>query len=111
MTEPVNISGLIASCAASLPDRPAIVDGERTITFKQLEAEVALLAAGWDMTRRAAGQWERALELSERAYEVSPEVMGRVLCQLWERIGAETGESPERSEAFTKVQSMFACSP
>lgn len=46
MTEPVNISGLIASCAASLPDRPAVVDGERTITFKQLEAEVALLAAG-----------------------------------------------------------------
>ncbi|NTU55488.1 MAG: hypothetical protein HGA79_04495 [Anaerolineales bacterium] len=58
-----------------------------------------------------AGQWERALDLSEDAYEFSPEFMGRVICQLWERIGAETGESPERSEAFTKVQSMFACSP
>jgi tetratricopeptide (TPR) repeat protein len=57
------------------------------------------------------GQWERALDLSEDAYEFSPEFMGRVICQLWERIGAETGESPERSEAFTKVQSMFACSP
>lgn len=58
-----------------------------------------------------AGQWERALELSERAYEVSPEGLGRVICQLWERIGAETGESQERSAAFVEVQSMFACSP
>lgn len=58
-----------------------------------------------------AGRWGRALELSERAYEVSPEGLGRVICQLWERIGAETGESQERSDAFVKVQSMFACSP
>jgi hypothetical protein len=58
-----------------------------------------------------AGQWERALDLSERAFEFSPEFMGRVICQLWERIEAETGESPERSDAYAKVQSMFACSP
>jgi hypothetical protein len=58
-----------------------------------------------------AGQWEQALKLSERAYDVSPEVMGRVICQLWERIGAETGESRERSDAFVEIQSMFACSP
>jgi hypothetical protein len=57
------------------------------------------------------GQWGRSLELSEEVYQVSPEVMGRVICQLWERIGAETGESPERSETLTEIQSMFACSP
>lgn len=57
-----------------------------------------------------AGQWERALELSKRAYEVSPQTMGRVICQLWERIGAETAQSPERSEALEQVRRMFACS-
>lgn len=46
MAEPANISALIASCAASQPDRPAVIDGGRTITFRDLEAEVALLAAG-----------------------------------------------------------------
>ncbi|GAB4444604.1 MAG: hypothetical protein OHK0041_01050 [Anaerolineales bacterium] len=56
-----------------------------------------------------AGQWERALELSKRAYEVSPQTMGRVICQLWERISAETGESLER-DALEQVRSMFACS-
>jgi hypothetical protein len=57
-----------------------------------------------------AGRWERAVELSERAYEVSPEVMGRVLCELWERVEAETGEGPDRAGALLEVQSMFACS-
>ena len=46
MAEPANISALIASCAASIPDRPAVIDGDRTISFRDLEAEVALLAAG-----------------------------------------------------------------
>jgi hypothetical protein len=57
-----------------------------------------------------AGQWERALELSKRVYEVSPEVMGRVICQLWERVEVETGEGPSRAEALLEVQTMFACS-
>jgi tetratricopeptide (TPR) repeat protein len=53
------------------------------------------------------GQWEGALELSERVYEVSPEVMGRVLCQLWERIEAETDEGPGRAEALDEVKRIF----
>jgi len=56
------------------------------------------------------GQWQRALELSQRAYEVSPQTMGRVICQLWERIVAETAEGLERSEVLKQIRSKFACS-
>jgi hypothetical protein len=57
------------------------------------------------------GRWERAMELSVMGYEYSPEVMGRVLCQLWERIEAETGQSLERDAALAEVQTMFICNP
>ena len=55
------------------------------------------------------GDWERAVDLSVRSYEVSQEVMGRMLCRLWRRIGAETTPSLERSAALEKIQNMFAC--
>jgi hypothetical protein len=58
-----------------------------------------------------AGDWERAIEYSKVSYKVSKEYVGPLLCRLWERVEAETAESPERSEALTEVQSMFACSP
>lgn len=46
MPDPRNISELISSCAAAVPDRPAVIDGARTISFKELELEISLLAAG-----------------------------------------------------------------
>ena len=55
------------------------------------------------------GEWELALELSNKAYEVSPEIVGRMLCRLWRRIGEETTSSLERSAALEKIQNMFAC--
>jgi hypothetical protein len=55
------------------------------------------------------GQWDRAVELSERANEVSAELVGPMLCRLWKRIGAETAESAERSAALSKVRSIIAC--
>ena len=58
-----------------------------------------------------AGQWGRAVELSQQVNEVSPEIMSRVLCRLWRRVGAETTQSPERTDALAEIQSMFACSP
>jgi len=42
-----NISSLISELAASMPDSPAVIDGDRTISFRELEAEIALLAAGF----------------------------------------------------------------
>ena len=42
-----NISSLITELAASMPDRPAVRDGGRTISFRELEAEISLLAAGF----------------------------------------------------------------
>ena len=46
MADPVNISTLIAGCAAAMPDRPAVIHRGRSFTFRELEADVALLAAG-----------------------------------------------------------------
>ena len=42
-----NISSLITELAASMPDSPAVIDGDRTISFRELEAEISLLAAGF----------------------------------------------------------------
>ena len=58
-----------------------------------------------------AGDWDKAIEYSRVSYKVSKEYVGPLLCQLWKRVEAETGQSPGRSEALAKVQSMFACSP
>ncbi|MCX5793175.1 MAG: fatty acid CoA ligase family protein [Elusimicrobia bacterium] len=41
-----DISSLIAELAVSIPNRPAVIDGEKTINFRDLEADIALLAAG-----------------------------------------------------------------
>lgn len=59
------------------------------------------------------GEWQRALELSKESYQASQEdeVVGRLLCLLWERIETETPEGTERTEALSEVKSMFACNP
>lgn len=41
-----NISSLIAGLAASIPDNKAVIDGPRSLTFRELDAEISLLAAG-----------------------------------------------------------------
>ena len=41
-----NISSLISGLAAAMPDDPAVMDGKRGVSFKDLEAEISLLAAG-----------------------------------------------------------------
>lgn len=56
-----------------------------------------------------AGKWDRAFELSRVSYKVSPEFVGAMLCRLWKRIGAETGESPERSETIEKIRTLIVC--
>ncbi len=56
------------------------------------------------------GKWERAVELSLQSFDES-ELMGAPLCQLWERVEAETVESPERTAALEEIQSEFNCNP
>lgn len=46
MTPPSNISALIAAQAAARPAQPAVIYRGRAVTFGELEADVALLAAG-----------------------------------------------------------------
>jgi acyl-CoA synthetase (AMP-forming)/AMP-acid ligase II len=46
MPDPNNISSLISELAASRPDSLAVIDGDRTISFRDLESEISLLAAG-----------------------------------------------------------------
>ena len=63
------------------------------------------------------GQWERAVNLSAQAHEISKEYMGPMLCRLWKRIGAGTTDGLEsdalseskRSAALSKIESMIAC--
>jgi hypothetical protein len=55
------------------------------------------------------GEWERAVELSKEAYEVSQDIMGPMLCRLWRRIGEETAPGLERSGALSEIESIFAC--
>jgi len=56
-----------------------------------------------------AGEWDRALEYSKVSYKVSKEYVGPLLCKLWNRIEADTAESPERSDALNQFQGMVAC--
>jgi hypothetical protein len=58
-----------------------------------------------------AGNWARAMELSKKAHAVSERIVGQMLCQLWKRIEAETGEDPGRGDALSQAQSMFICNP
>lgn len=46
MTGLKNISSLISELAAALPDSPAVIDGKRTVSFRELDSEISLLAAG-----------------------------------------------------------------
>jgi len=55
------------------------------------------------------GQWGRAMESSIGVYEFSRGELGRMLCRLWNRIMAETAQSPERDATLVKIRSMFAC--
>jgi len=58
------------------------------------------------------GEWDRAIKLSEKAYEFSPDPVGAMLCQLWEKIGAETSASSAgRSVTLSKVSEKFGCNP
>jgi len=55
------------------------------------------------------GNWPKALELSKVSYKVSKDYVGPLLCRLWNRIGAGTTVSVERSDALNKIQQMLAC--
>ncbi len=46
MPELKNISSLISELAAAIPDSPAVIDGARTISFRDLDLEISRLAAG-----------------------------------------------------------------
>jgi hypothetical protein len=56
-------------------------------------------------------EWSKAVELSQKAYESNPQLVGPMLCRLWRRIGDETAQSEERSAALEKIQTMGACNP
>jgi len=58
-----------------------------------------------------AGEWLRAVELSQEAYKSSPQYVGPMLCRLWRRIDAETVEGPERRAALSQIQNMSTCNP
>ncbi len=59
-----------------------------------------------------AGEWERAVELSQESYKVSKDYVGPLLCRLWERVETETTAGVEGGEALlSEARSKFGCSP
>ncbi|GAB4505037.1 MAG: hypothetical protein Fur0043_20320 [Anaerolineales bacterium] len=57
------------------------------------------------------GEWEKALRLSQDSYQVSRNVMGPLLCRLWERIEETTPASLQKAEVVRQVVTMFVCNP
>ncbi len=55
------------------------------------------------------GEWQRAFELSQVSYRVSKEVVGPLLCRLWQRLEAETPSSAGREMILQQVRTKFAC--
>jgi hypothetical protein len=53
--------------------------------------------------------WENAGQLSVSAKRVSPSYMVPLLCPLWERIAAETSNSPEKEEVLSLVITDLGC--
>jgi hypothetical protein len=56
-----------------------------------------------------AGNWARAIELSDESYRVSRSYVGPILCRLWQRIERETGRNAGQEAALAEVKSMFSC--
>ncbi|HLF75789.1 MAG TPA: hypothetical protein VI524_15635 [Anaerolineales bacterium] len=56
-----------------------------------------------------AGEWDRAIKLSQESYRVSKEYVGPLLCRLWDRIETETTEGTERSASLDTIRDMLAC--
>jgi hypothetical protein len=56
-----------------------------------------------------SGQWERALELSQESFKVTP-LMQRPLCALWQRIG-ENAPQDGRAQAVQQAETVLSCQP
>lgn len=55
------------------------------------------------------GDWRRALELSKEEFTRSPNFAGPLLCKLWSRIAANTGESKEKELVLLEIKTKFGC--
>lgn len=58
-----------------------------------------------------AGNWDKAVELSQISYKISKNFVGPPLCKLWNRIARETQETPEQKVTMEIVQNKFECLP
>lgn len=54
------------------------------------------------------GRWQDALEQTRIAAEVSP-AMPAVLCRLWQRIAAQSGNTPEQQAALLSAAGQLGC--
>jgi hypothetical protein len=58
-----------------------------------------------------AREWDRAIELSKEAHQASPEIVGEMLCRLWERVRAEAAPGVGRNVALAEIRRLFTCNP
>ncbi len=54
-----------------------------------------------------AGEWDRALEWSESARSAEPKKTKAYFANLWEIIGRDAPDSPEKADAFARAEALF----
>jgi hypothetical protein len=57
------------------------------------------------------GDWEKALEYSQVSYKVSKNVVGPLLCRLWDRIDRDVPALPEKEDFVIQAKTLFVCNP
>ena len=58
-----------------------------------------------------AGDWGKAIELSDVSYRVSEAYVGPLLCRLWDRIVSDTDTAAEKQSAVNQARKKFNCAP
>ncbi len=57
------------------------------------------------------GNWGRAQRLSIQSYSFSPSNVGQLLCGLWDRMAANTPDTPEKQSTVQTLQKRIGCYP
>jgi len=56
-----------------------------------------------------AGAWDYARDLTLSSYRISKNVMGPLLCRLWDRIDRQTATSARKQTAVEEIKMKIAC--
>ncbi len=99
-----------ADLASQFEDWPAVVKlGDEA----NQQGYTAILGTEWIPFIKGyahSGDWSTAVNLTQQATELTGE-LSPYLCSVWQTIDQTTGASPEKDQAFVKMNKLLACSP